>query len=167
MQNFYMEDGFVQIPKIVHHDKKINSGQLKTYIALRSHRNNDDFLGCFPGLETLARETGYAKGTVSGHVKVLQKAGHIEIKYRYNSSNVYTFPSESKKCRCTDLCKTSSKKKDIYWDYCIENLNELRMNDKELRECYLNIYEKEPTVDKLLEFISEIEIAKEIKDENQ
>lgn len=167
MQNFYLEDGFVQIPKIVFHDKKVTSGQLRTYIALRSHRNNNDFLGCFPGLETLGRETGFAKGTISGHVKALMLTGHIAIIYRYNTSNIYTFPSESKKCRCTDLCKTSSKKKDIYWDYCIENLDELRMNDKELRECYLNIYEKEPTVDKLLEFISEIEIAKEIKDENQ
>ena len=41
------------------------------------------------------------------------------------------------------------------------------MHEEELRECYLNIYEKEPTVDRLLKFIEAIELAKEIKDENQ
>ena len=59
------------------------------------------------------------------------------------------------------------KKKDIYWDYCIENLENLRMHEEELRESYLNIYEKEPTVESLLKFIEDIEIAKEVKDENQ
>jgi len=167
MQNFYLEDGFVQIPKIVFHDKKVTSGQLRTYIALRSHRNNNDFLGCFPGLETLGREAGFAKETISGHLKALKLLGHVAIIYRWNNSSVYTFPSESRKCICTELCKSSSKKKDIYWDYCIENLENLRMNQEELRECYLNIYDKEPTVKSLLKFIEDIEIAKEVRDENQ
>ena len=167
MKKSYLEDGFVQIPKIVFHDKKVTSGQLRTYIALRSHRNNNDFLGCFPGLETLGREAGFAKETVSVHLKALKLLGHIKIKHRYNNSNVYTFPSEGKKCICTELCKSSSKKKDIYWDYCIENLENLRMHEEELRECYLNIYEKEPTVESLLKFIEAIELAKEIINENQ
>ena len=41
------------------------------------------------------------------------------------------------------------------------------MHEEELRESYLNIYEKEPTVESLLKFIEDIEIAKEVKDENQ
>ena len=167
MQNFILEDGFVQVPKIVFHDKKVSSGELRTYIALRSHRNNNDFLGCFPGLETIGREAGFAKETVSKHLKALKVLGHISIKHRYNNSNIYWFPSETVKCKCTDLCKKSAKKKDIYWDYCIENLDMLRMNEGELRESFINIYEKEPSVDNLLKFLKEIEIAKEIKDENR
>ena len=88
MQNFYLEDGFVQIPKIVFHDKKVTSGQLRTYIALRSHRNNNDFLGCFPGLETLGREAGFAKETISGHLKALKLLGHIKIKHRYKKNYI-------------------------------------------------------------------------------
>ena len=41
------------------------------------------------------------------------------------------------------------------------------MHEEELRESYLNIYEKVPTVESLLKFIEDIEIAKEVKDENQ
>ena len=43
----------------------------------------------------------------------------------------------------------------------------LRMNEGELKESFINIYEKEPSVDNLLKFLKEIEIAKEIKDENR
>ena len=43
----------------------------------------------------------------------------------------------------------------------------LRMNEGELKESFINIYEKEPSVDSLLKFIKDIEIAKEIKDENR
>jgi len=167
MQNFKLEDGFVQIPKNVLHERNISTGQYYTYSHLRSHRNNNDFLGCFPGLDTLARETGFTRETVSGHVKALSLLGHIDIKHRFNNSNIYSFPSESKKCCCTSLCKRSAKKKDIYWDYCIENLHMLRMNEGELKESFINIYEKEPSVENLLKFVKEIEIASEIKDENR
>jgi hypothetical protein len=34
---------------------------LFTYITIRGHKNNGDPLGCFPGLDILAFETGYPK----------------------------------------------------------------------------------------------------------
>jgi len=167
MQDFRLEDGFVQIPKNVLHERNITTGQFYTYAHLRSHRNNNDFLGCFPGLDTLARETGFTRETVSGHLKALSLIGLIGIKHRFNNSNIYSFPTEYKNCSCTSLCKKSAKKKDIYWDYCIEHLQELRMKESELRESYINIYEIDPTIDDLRKFIIDIEIAKEIKDENR
>jgi hypothetical protein len=159
---YFLQDGFVQIPKIVYHDKNLTPGQLKTYIAIRSHRNNDDFLGCFPGLSTIGKITGFCKETTSRHVKNLEKLGHIKIKHRFNDSNSYTFPSESRLCNCIDLCNTSNKKSSLYWDYCLKNLDDLKNNIDELTNCFFHIYNRQPDYEDLDYFLKELDLAVEV-----
>ena len=158
-----LENGFVQIPLIVRHDRNVKPGMLFTYITIRGHKNNGDPLGCFPGLDILAFETGLQKETVSRHVQKLKEFGHLEVIHRYNNSNIYGFPSETKKCNCLELCNRSSIKKGIYMDYCIEHLDELRFDEEELGVMYKNIYDKNPKIEDLERFIKDIELAKELK----
>ena len=50
MKKSYLEDGFVQVPKIVFHDKKVSSGELKNiYSPCEATETTMTFLGCFPG----------------------------------------------------------------------------------------------------------------------
>ena len=48
-------------------------------------------------------------------------------------------------------------------DYCIEHLDELRFDEKELEIMFKNLYDKNPKVEDLKRFIKDIELAKELK----
>lgn len=158
-----LQNGFVQVPLIVRHDRKVKSGMLATYIAIKGHKNNGDPLGCFPGLDILAFETGFHKDTVSKHIQKLEELGHLKVIHRYNNSNIYSFPSEYKKCNCLELCNRTTIKKGIYMDFCIENIDSIKYDEEQLSIMFQNIYDKKPKVDDLVNFINEVEIARDLK----
>ena len=158
----HLENGFVQVPLIIRHDRNVKPGMLFTYITIRGHWNNDDPLGCFPGLDILAFETGFQKETVSRHIQKLKELGHLKVIHRYNNSNIYGFPSETKSAIVLSSV-IEALLKGIYMDYCIEHLDELRFDEEELEVMYKNIYDKNPKIEDLERFIKDIEIAKQLK----
>jgi len=62
---------------------------------------------CFPGIETLAKRTGYAEGTVTKAIKTLVEKGYVVKKRRFNSSNFYTISiPKTKNNMCETLFRT-------------------------------------------------------------
>ena len=159
-------DKFVQVPNNVWHSRDLSDGELRTYMAIRSHRNDNDPLGTFPSRDRIKfMANKKSLSTVSRHIEKLIEKGFIGVKYRYNDSTIYNFPSEGKSCNCKHECRRDTTKFDVYWNYCIDNIETLKLKEAELSDYYEKIYRKEPSVDNLLKFIEDIEVAKAVKEE--
>ena len=159
-------DKFVQVPNNVWHSRELSDGELRTYIAIRSHRNDNDRLGTFPSRERIKHCANKKDvSTITRHIKKLEKLGFIDIKYRFNDSTVYGFPSEGKKCKCSHICSKSTVKSDIYMSYCIKHIHDLKYKEDELTEYYEIIFGTLPTVDDLQSFIEDCVIANSMLEE--
>ena len=156
-------DKFVQIPNNVWHSRELSDGELRTYIAIRSHRNDNDRLGTFPSLPRLQFLTGKKSHiTLSRHVKKLEELGFVKIIHRFEDSNIYLFPNESKPCKCSHLCNASSQKSIIYWNDAVENYDNIKKDEEKLLNYYEHIFGEKPTLRDLEQFLNNLKDAKEI-----
>ncbi len=71
-------NGFTQVPNYVLKSPRISPGAKLTYAMLLSYAWGNDY--CFPGQETLAKDTGSGVRSVRRYVKELEKEKFLTIK---------------------------------------------------------------------------------------
>lgn len=67
---------------------KLKGSRLSVFLCLSLHIN--DKRQCFPGIDTIANETGYSSMQVMRSLKTLEDDGYLTIKRQHRRSNLYT-----------------------------------------------------------------------------
>lgn len=89
-------NGFTQVPNFILRSKELSAGAKFTYSMLLSYAWQKDY--CFPGQETLAKDTGFSRRSIVTFIKELQKYGWITVKRQgLNKTNIYTLHKTIKK----------------------------------------------------------------------
>ncbi len=68
--------------------RELRGSPMTVYMALAMYM--DDGGQCFPGVETICKDTGYTKKTVLAAMTKLEEAGLLARQRRYQTSNLYT-----------------------------------------------------------------------------
>ena len=80
--------GYTNIKNPVLFDEYLSTRAKIIYFQLLARDFNGDKIS-YPNQNTIAKENGVTPKTVQRTMKELEEAGLIEIKHRYNSSNLY------------------------------------------------------------------------------
>jgi len=80
--------GYTNIKNPVLFDEYLSTRAKIIYFQLLARDFNGDKIS-YPNQNTIAEENGVTPKTIQRTMKELEKAGLIEIKHRYNSSNLY------------------------------------------------------------------------------
>src|SRR5258706_5092701 len=80
--------GFTQIPNVLLRTPKLSNNAKVAYSQLLSYAWAND--KCFPGQDTMARDSGTSIATINRSIKELEEAGWLEIERRgQGKTNVY------------------------------------------------------------------------------
>ena len=84
----------VRVPHKMRDNDKLDIRTEYVYTKLKKYMNKDDY-SCYPSLETLHNDTGYAINTIKKYLDILAEYNHIKIYRKRGAKTKYVFNPNS------------------------------------------------------------------------